>query len=230
VVIAIASLIGVTFMQPFTVAVNPDTVVYAYGGGVTLSLPPGGSVLANRPTVLKIEFWHTYNGQGEFFGPGDVMRIWLWVPANNAFVAVALIQNNQNASLQPWFAKLLNGTALGQNVVTVNPDQLMITKVERNVLRVNLTTAVNIAIGDPLPVALKALNFTLPPLVMEVRGFDSPFSDQAVTNLPSGYNVTATTINLPAWVRVWMPQWLGASWWTSDGVEMLRMVVNYYAP
>jgi hypothetical protein len=229
-VCTIGIMLGAILVQPFSVAATANTTLYAYGASVILSLPPGGGTLANRPTVLKIDFWHAYAGEGDFFGPGDVMRVWLWVPANNAFVGVALIQNNQNSSILPWLAKVLNGTALSQNVVIVNPSQMQMTKGDCGVLMINLTTPINVSVGDPLPAALKALNFTLPSLAITVRPNGNSFEDQAITNLPSGYNVTAATINVPAWVQVSIPQWLGATYWMTDGVSMPQMVVTYNAP
>jgi len=227
----VAVLVGSAFVPPLTTANNLATsTVYAYGGMVNLLLPPGGSALENRTTTLRIDFSYAYQGNGVFFGPGDIMRVWLWVPASNAFVPVAIIQNNPNASLVTWLQGVLNGTLMAQNIITVNSSELQVNKVTDDVITANLTVPENITIGDPFAPTLKALNFTLPPIALEVRGFDGQFNDQVINALPSGWNVTTAITAEPAWVRVWIPQWLGPTYWMAEGTNNLQVVTTYTSP
>lgn len=205
---------------------TPTSTIHGTGGNVILQLPPGGDALADRPTALQITVSKVTSGEGEFFGPGDIMQVLLWVPQANSFVPVALVNNNPNPDLVSWMQSgPLNGTPIAQNILIVEPQELEI-EINGDVVMANLTASQNITLSGPM----SGLSFSLPPVTLEIHGLGGSFSSTTSSALPSGWNLTQTFDAQPAWVRVWIPQWLGSGYLAAPGTMVMNSTTAYTSP
>jgi hypothetical protein len=178
--------------------------------------------------TFKLEFWHTTNGTGNFPGPGDFLRIWVLVPQLNLFSPVAMVVSNPNSSAAVASVKeVVNGTAIAANVIAANSSQFRISNTTSTVIVANLTIPITITLGTPLPITG---NLTIPPIAIEVRGFDTPFTETSQTALRSGYNITTTTTAMPAWVRLWIPSMLGPTYWMTEGTLAIQSIDTIEPP
>jgi len=241
-VLALIVIIAVAAVAPALAHNKPDEesdspapgtqVAYYSGGDVTLQLPSPAvpSHHYNLRIVARDLDKRSYNGAE------DYMVIYVWAPSypgGGRFVPVALISDNQ-AGVD--FVKMIyTGYLIGlsQNVIKVEDKELEVWK-EDDVLMANLTKAIDIKIGDPAPQYGKDLNFTLPPLTLEFRGFDEVFKEEgAPTTIPvgtgKGWTSQSTAWKKPAWVCAWIPAWLGSIAYTTVGT-FDKKVINTWTP
>jgi hypothetical protein len=214
------------------------TTFYGSGGNFNLQLPPG---VPSHPTDLRFEVFD-FNRRSTF-GSMDAMIVALWVPALNGYVPVAVVSDSPNPEFFDHAHTVLGGTPLWNpakgfsNIMQVSEAELEVHK-RGNVLTAELTVPVEIALPfQNLPpfAFLGDLSFTLPPIKIEIRGFDSIFKDEAVQNLQpspplSGYTITQNTMNKPAWVRVWSTPWLGAAPQYTTGTLYVHVTRTYTPP
>jgi hypothetical protein len=175
---------------------------YGSGGSVHVQLPPGEP---SHPTILMIDAYDI--DRRSSFGAMDIMMVWLWVPSLNLHAPVALISDNPNPDFFDFAKALFNNTpvwipAAGMtNVFEVADGELEVRK-RGDVLTANLTAPISITLPEPL-----GGSFTFPPTALEFRGFDTAFREESAL---AGYTTTVS-INKPAWVRLWIPQWTGGA-------------------
>jgi hypothetical protein len=210
--------------------ISGSSVVHLKGGVVTLHLPPGGGNLTGRPADLQITASDVQSGEGVFFGPGLSVHVSLWVPDLNAYVPVASVSDNQNPAFYNWSQQVGRGSPVAQNTIIVSNGTLLVTS-KGEIWTINMTKPVNIKFGDPLPAFWKALNFTLPPFTLEFHPIGVAFKTDLVTAVPtSGWTIQSSAIQQPAWTRVWIPAWLGASPIAFDGALNLQSNATYIPP
>jgi len=95
----------------------------------------------------------------------------------------------------------------------VPDDEDLVTRKRGNIFFANLTEGVHVSLPfDRLPEEsplkfLGDLSFDLPPIALEVRGFDSHYREDSEGTLPSGYASSAYYVRKPAWVRLWIQEW-----------------------
>ena len=219
--LSLTIIIAVSALAP-TVAVakhkNEDDLGltnYMYGGQVTVQLPEG---VPSHPTTLLIGASHVQRkGDYPMHGPHDVISVYIWIPQLNRFMPVIAISTNQNPEHQDLIKEIYNNTplwnpALGfENCYWIDKDELYTTK-RGDVFFVNLTVGFHVALNftkSPMPPmkALGDLSFELPPIAMEVRGIDSPYSEESMATMPSGWSVEGSYLRKPAWVRLWIQEW-----------------------
>jgi hypothetical protein len=232
--VAFAALITAMFLPAIaqTTQTSPSTgasILCLTGGVVVLHLPTAGGNLTGRPTDLQITASYVNNGDGVWFGPGNTMQVALWVPDVNAYVPVAQITDNSNPAFLAWLQNVSRGSPLAQNVAILKGN-LMVTTAG-DIVTVNLAAPVNIKFGDPLPAFYKALNFTLPPFTFEFHPTGAAFATNSVTvNPTSGWSIQSSAIVEPAWTKVLIPQWLGATPVAFDGTINVMGNVTYTPP
>jgi hypothetical protein len=215
------------------------TTFYGSGGNFNLQLPLG---VPSRPTDLHFVVFDF--DRRSTFGSMDALIVALWVPALNGYASVAVVSNSPNPEFFDHTYTVLGGTpvwnpAAGMfNIFDVSDTELEVHK-RGNVLTAELTVPLDLALDfskvtGPLKV-LGDLSFTLPPIKIEIRGFDSIFRDEAVQKLVphpplSGYTITQNTINKPAWVRFWSTPWLGAAPQYTTGTLYVHVTRTYTPP
>ena len=174
----------------------------------------------------------------------DSMIVALWVPAVNGYASVAVVSDSSNPEFFDHAHTVLGGTpvwnpAAGMlNIFEVSDTELEVHK-RGDVLTAELTVPLDLALNfskvtGPLKF-LGDLSFTLAPIKIEIRGFDSIFKDEAVMNLVphpplSGYTITQEAINKPAWVRVWSTPWLGFTPQCTAGTLFVHVTRTYTPP
>lgn len=226
--LSLAVIIAVATVIPALAHNNKPSgpTLYSSGGHVTLQLPPGTPTYppgpVGHPTALR--FYVDDVDRRSAFGAADLMLVSMWVPAYNRFVPVAYILDN------PAYSDLLKAAWAGyigpQNIFTVADNELEVWR-RGDVVTANLTKAIDVKFTT----LIKAYNFTLQPTAIEFRGIDSAYMEpEETTNLPSGYKLTITSIDKPAWVRVWIPAWLGSDSLEFAGVLNLHETMTYIAP
>jgi hypothetical protein len=203
---------------------------YGSGGSVILQLPEG---IPSHPTTLSIEVYDF--DKRSSLGAMNVMVVYLWVPAKNSFVSVAIISDNPNPDFFAFTKMLLSNTPVWAPPVMPNLFQVADKELEvrrhGDVLTVNLTVPISITLPDPL-----GGSFTLPPTALEFRGIDDVFKDEGtVSLLPSpplsGYTIKMTFMGKPAWVRLWIPQWTGGpAAFMFDGTLFMHVTRTYTPP
>jgi hypothetical protein len=209
------------------------TTFYGSGGNVKLQLPPGDP---SHPTDLDFVVFDF--DRRSTFGSFDAVIVALWVPKLNGYVPVAVVSNSPNPEFFNHAHTVLGGTPPWNpvkgfsNIIQVSDTELKINK-HGDVLTAELTVPVEIALPfQNLPpfAFLGDLSFTLPPIKIEIRGFDSTFKDEAVSKTLSGYTITQNTINKPAWVRVWSAPWLGFAPQYTAGTLFMHVTRTYTPP
>jgi hypothetical protein len=210
------------------------TTFYGSGGNVKLQLPPGDP---SHPTDLDFVVFDF--DRRSTFGSFDAMIVALWVPKLNGYVPVAVVSNSPNPEFFNHAHTVLGGTppwnpaAEMRNIFEVSDTEFEVHK-RGDVLTAELTVPLDLALNfskvtGPLKF-LGDLSFTLPPIKIEIRGFDSTFKDEAVSKTLSGYTITQNTINKPAWVRVWSAPWLGFAPQYTAGTLFVHVTRTYTPP
>ena len=214
------------------------TTFYGNGGNFNLQLPPG---VPSHPTDLHFVVFDF--DRRSTFGSIDAMIVALWVPALNGYASVAVVSDSPNPEFFDHSYTVLGGTPVWNpakgfsNIFSVSDTELEVHK-RGDVLTAELTVPVEIALpfqNLPAFAFLGDLSFTLPPIKIEIRGFNSIFKDEAVQNLVphpplSGYTITQNTINKPAWVRFWSTSWLGAAPQYTTGSLYVHVTRTYTPP
>lgn len=207
------------------------TTFYGSGGDVILQLPSG---VPSHPINLRFEVYD-FNKESSF-GAMDAMFVAVWVPAINRYFAGAVISDNPNPDFYAFAKTVLNGTPFWSplagmaNIFQVADEELEVRR-HGDVLMANLTKPINITLST-IP---WGGNFTLPPIALEFRGIGDVFRDEASTLLPkplmSGYTISQTFLDKPAWVRVWIAQWLGSlPVYRTVGTLILHTARTYIPP
>ena len=166
---------------------------YSNGGKVGIQLPPG---MPAHPVSLVISVTHIDN-RSTYGGP-DVMQIFLWVPAMNSFVPVAILSTNTNTSANTWIKSVVNGTPIWsppalQNYFVPTPSELQVT-VNNSVVIANLTTSVNVTLPDAL-----GGNFTVPAMTLMFVPIASGFAHNETTMIPSSnWTINSMHTDVPA--------------------------------
>ena len=194
-VLALVVLVS-SFTVAFTKRKSGNEVLYSRQGYVTLQLPQGDPA---HPTDIRLG---AYDGLSKSFnGKEDFLVVALWAPPANTYVPVALITDNQGGfdSVTKYYAGL--PIPLVDNIVKVGDKDIEVWK-SGDVLKAELSIPVEItAFGE---------TFTLPPLTMVFRGFDSTYKEKTdVATYPSGWSGYEKVWKKPAWVQVNIPAWLG---------------------
>ena len=222
------SLSFAVFVQSQTSPVSTNVVTFSDGGNVILSLPQG--VPAN-PVNLRISV-ADISDKSDFGGP-DVMHVGVWVPALNTYVQVAILSTNTDPAAIDWIKGVVNGTPVWnppalENYFVPTADELQVW-MDGPVLMANLTTSVDVM----LPVALGG-NFTIPPMTLMFRPIDSGFAhDETIFLSPpqfSGWTLNTTHVDVPSWVRVIIPAWLGSTHWETVGTQTIHGTITYIPP
>jgi hypothetical protein len=220
--LSLAMVVAVAALAPTVVVArhkhkDESLTSYAYGGQVTVQLPEG---VPPHPTTLLIAAQHIERrGDYPMRGPHDLFAVFIWVPSMNSFMPAIAIGDNQNPEHQDLIKEVYNGTplwnpALGmENLVWVDKKEL-VTRKRGDVFLANLTVGMHVSLNftnSPLPPmqALGDLSFDLPPIALEVRGIDSPYSGDSVGTFPSGWSSSSSYVRKPAWVRLWIQEWTG---------------------
>jgi hypothetical protein len=237
----LAASVAVAVIIP-SIALNAPSAsgtlkAYGYSGEVLLQLPSPS--IPSHPYNLRFLVQH-YDERSAH-GKEDVLGIYVWstaYPGGSRFVWIGAIRDNQ-ASID--FQKAMYGGVVGaENQMKVEDKELEIWTETASaqsgngrwnwdeygryvwgadggeVLKVNLTKAVTFNVGDPWPQHWKDLNFTLPPMTLEFRGFDEVFKDEVppATLAPpysgAGWTQQITAWRMPAWVEVTIPAWYRA--------------------
>jgi hypothetical protein len=221
--LSLVMIIAVAALAP-TVAVarkkNDDDSLtyYANGGQVTVQLPDGEP---SHPTSLIFASMHIERrGDYPIRGPHDVFAVYIWVPALNSFLPVAVFSDNPDPAHHDLMKEIYIGTpfwipGVMENYFVPAEDEL-VTWSRGDMSFVNLTVGAHVSLnftGSPNPQmsALGDLSFDLPPIAMEIRGFDSTYREDSEGALPSGYTSSAHYLRKPAWVRLWIQNWTGGS-------------------
>lgn len=184
-------------------------------GTVEISLPPGGGALTGRPTDLVL-LAYDYDKSMSYT---DALVVAMWIPAMNRFVPLAVIAdqvpnddikklwNNSPVYLES------NGVVIRNNLITVADKQLQVwteesryNNAEDVVLTANLAEAVQLDFNG-LPSATFGSAFKVPALTLMFRQIADGFAHEETQSFPSGYTLTSTHTDLPAWVHVSMPAW-----------------------
>jgi hypothetical protein len=215
----------------------PSGSVVDYGNGaiVALQLPPVGGNMTH-PVNLRLMVTDIYgSSEGDIPAAGiDVIQVFVWVPAMNQYVGVAILTTNTNQTAIERVESIVNGTPIWNPPTMMNffvptADQLQVYMDNDDVLFVNLTTSVNIT----LPAALGG-NFTLPPMTLMFRPIAPGFAHNETAVLPkppySGYTMQLMHTDVPAWVRATIPMWLANAPVETVGTMMLDGVAIYIPP
>lgn len=250
-VLALSVIITVAAIAPALASNNrndPAVKFYASVGTVILQLPPApnkiGTATPAHPTDLYVAVadWEKPSAFGA--AGHDLFYVALWIPQRNAYQPVAFITDNNDADFLNLIKTAWNGTWIWlerwfvpspffRNVITVEPDELEVSR-HGDVVTANLTCEVNVYL--PFPglggewAAWGNQTFTLPPMSLEFRGIDTPFKSEFTATLPSGYTITETGWEKPAWVSVEISQWVGGAPFRAVGATSHNWKVTYTPP
>jgi hypothetical protein len=201
---------------------------YSNAGSVILQLPPApnitGTATPTHPTDLYVVAAH-WEKHSAFGAAGhDLLYVALWGPPGNAYTPVAYITDYNDAdflnfiktawnSTFAWFERTAIPPPFFRNVITVEPDQLEVSR-HGDIVTANLTCEVNVYLpfyifpSSGIWKVMGNQTFTLPPMSLEFRGIDTPYKDEAGGPMPSGYTLMETGWRKPAWVNAEIPKWL----------------------
>jgi hypothetical protein len=205
---------------------------YGNGGYVLLQLPSPST--PSHPYNLRI----IPNNFDERSANGDEddLEIYVWCaayPGGSRFVWLGGITDAQ-AGVD--FLKAIYTGILGAETAKKVEDKDIEISKKGDVLTVNLTKAIVYEIGDPWPQYLKDLNFTLPPMTLEFRGFDEVYKvEGAPTTVtpPSsgaGWTQQRTDWRKPAWVEVSIPAWYRTALIHTEGYINTKFVMTWTPP
>jgi hypothetical protein len=205
---------------------------YGNGGYVLLQLPSPST--PSHPYNLRI----IPNNFDERSANGDEddLEIYVWCaayPGGSRFVWLGGITDAQ-AGVD--FLKAIYTGILGAETAKKVEDKDIEISKKGDVLTVNLTKAIVYEIGDPWPQYLKDLNFTLPPMTLEFRGFDEVYKVEgapATVTPPSsgaGWTQQRTDWRKPAWVEVSIPAWYRTALIHTEGYINTKFVMTWTPP
>jgi len=182
---------------------------HGYGGYVLLQLPSPAT--PSHPYNLRLAASHFDERSAN--GEEDYLDIYVWspqYPGGSRFVWLGGITDSQEGF--DFMKAMYTGYVGAEMTKKVEDKDIEISK-KGDVLTVNLTKAIVYEIGNPWPQHLKDLNFTLPPMTLEFRGFDEIYKEEgAPTTLAppasgAGWTTQRTDWRKPAWVEVSIPAW-----------------------
>jgi hypothetical protein len=205
---------------------------YGYGGYVLLQLPSPST--PSHPYNLRLGVTHFDERSAN--GKEDYLSIYVWstaYPGGSRFVWIGGISDAQ-AGID--FMKAMYTPYVGAAYhIKVDDEQIEVSK-KGDVITFNLTTAVSFNIGDPWAQHLKDLSFTLPPMVLEFRGFDEVYKVEGApsTLAPpasgAGWTTQRTDWRKPAWVEVSIPAWYGSTLLHTEGYVNTKFVMTWTPP
>jgi hypothetical protein len=229
VIITVAAVAPVLANQRSGPYSDDSTVTfYSTMGTVVLQLPPApnktGTATPTHPIDLYVMASHLEKPSAFGAGGHDHLAIFMWIPPRNNYDIVAFIIDHNDAdyldfikkawnSTFVWFERTLIPPPFFRNVITVEPEELEVSR-HGDVVTANLTCEVNIylpfnaLIGSAVTV-MGNQTFTLPPMSLEFRGIDTLYKSGGTETMPTGYTITETGWEKPAWVSIEIPQWLG---------------------
>lgn len=217
------------FAQSQTITPTSSNVVtYGSGGNVILSLPQG---VPAHPVNLRISV-ADISEKSDFGGP-DVMQVSVWEPALNTYVQVAILSTNTDPAAIDWIKSVVNGTPVWnspamENYFVPTADQLQVW-MDGPILMANLTTSFDVTLPDAL-----GGNFTIPPMTLMFRPIDSGFVHDETIILAkpqfSGWTINSTHVDVPSWVRVIIPAWLGSTHFETVGTQTIHGTTTYIPP
>ncbi len=221
VVITVAAVAPTFAAQEFPINAN-DTSKGSHGN-VTVSLPVGGGAVAGHPTELVLSAYD----YGESMNYADLLILAVWLPAMNSFVPIAVIGDQApNAQVKGMWNNTavyleINGAVIRNNLKTVTDTQLNVWTeghgaTENLVLMANLTVPVQLDFTG-LPSSVFGSSYAVPAMTLMFRGIGDSFPHEETLSFPSGISTTSTHVDIPAWVRVGIPAWLGNHALTVDG-------------
>lgn len=205
-----------------------NIVTYADGANVIVSLPQGN---ATHPLNLRIGVSHI-DPKSDYGGP-DVLTLYIWVPSLNSYVPVAVLSTNTDPDAITWVKGVFNNTPIWtppmmMNYFTPTANQFKV-YMDGDNLWANSTASYNIT----LPAQLGG-NFTLPPMTLMFVPIGQGFPHQETTVLAkpqySGWTIQMSHTDVPAWVRVVIPAWVGATQVEVVGTMTLDGTTIYIPP
>jgi hypothetical protein len=221
--LSLATIIAVAAIAPTIVIAkqgDDDGTLkqFTYGGQVTVQLPQGDPP---HPTCLIVAALHSEERSDYPLGGSDVIAVSIWVEKLNTFLPVVAVGNDDNPDHHAFIKELYMGTPLWnpfigfENLYWVDEEDLVLQK-SGDVVFANLSQGVSVSLNftkSPIPQlkALGDLSFDLPPIALEIRGIDSPFTGGGSNTMPSGWSIETSFIRKPAWVRLWIKEWTGGS-------------------
>ncbi len=200
-------------------------------GNVIVSLPPGGGALAGRPTDIRLVIYD-YNATRNYT---DALFFYVWIPSLNIYnpMAIILDQPPVDQMKAVWNNTAIylevNGTVIRNNFKIVADNQLDVWVEsahgdEDTVLNANLTVPVALDFTN-LPPAVFGTNLTVPAMALMFRGVADSFYHQETFTLQSGFKITTTHYDVPAWVRINIPTWIGGQTETSGTILVREVTV-----
>ena len=107
-------------------ATTTSTVVRGDGANVSIQLPQG-----NLSHPLNLRFGVTQAPINADYSLA-IMQVFMWVPATNSYIGVAILSTNTNQSAITWVKTVVNGSPIWTPPLLMNyfvptPDQLQIT-------------------------------------------------------------------------------------------------------
>jgi hypothetical protein len=195
------------------------------GAIVSIQLPQG---VPSHPVNLRISVMaidNTSTSEG-----GNVMEFYLWVPAMNSYVPVAIVSTGTNQTVISLVKSIVNGTPIWtppvmMNFFTANASQLQVSMKDQT-LMANLTTSFNVTLPDSL-----GGNFTIPPMSLMFIPIASGFAHNETTVVPSSnWTISLSHTDVPSWVRVSIPMWLGSAPMEVVGTMLVNGTTTYIPP
>jgi hypothetical protein len=195
------------------------------GGVVSLQLPSGATShpVNLRISVMAIDSTSDYEG-------GRIMEVYLWMPAMNSYLPVAIVSTSTNQTVIDTVKSIVNGTPIWtppamMNFFTATPDQLQIT-MDGQALIANLTTSFNVTLPDS-----SGGNFTIPPMTLMFIPIADGFTHSETIGIPSSnWTITMVETDVPSWIRVSIPMWLGGAPMETVGAMMVNVTTTYIPP
>jgi hypothetical protein len=211
-----------------TPSAKSNITAYSNGANVAISLPQGNTT---HPLDLRIAVSHI-DPRSDYGGP-DTLSLYIWAPAMNMYVPVAILSTNTDPDAITWIKGVMNNTPIWtpptmMNYFTPTTNQFKV-YMDGDNLWVNSTASYNIT----LPAQLGG-NFTLPPMTLMFIPIGQGFAHQETTVLAkpqySGWTIQMSHTDVPAWVRLVIPAWVGNSQVEVVGTMMLDSTTVYIPP
>ncbi len=205
---------------------------YGTGGYVLLQLPSPST--PSHPYNIRLGI-RDFDARS-INGKEDYLSIYVWCtnfPGGSRFVWIGGISDSQ-AGID-FVEEIYTGYVGAVNHIKVEDNELKITK-QGDVLTVNLTKAIKFEVGDPWPQHLKDLNFTLPAMTLQFRGFDQEYKveDAPATLAPpasgAGWIIEASYLRKPAWIETSIPAWYATTIIHSEGYINMKFVETWTPP
>jgi sugar-specific transcriptional regulator TrmB len=157
-----------------------------------------GQAIIHPPTHLNIPLIliQAFRVNQSTFGEEDnmIVNLLLQTPKGNAFVPVAIVQDNPKAGV--LHKAVFAGLPAGQNIKTVAEDELEVWSQGNNLFA-----------GWTVPIPLLPLPYNLPPSSMMLEGHGSPRLRKYTVNWPSGYKTSAENNECQAFATFVNPSW-----------------------